>query len=146
MPTQLFTIGYEGYNIDDFLNHLISNNIDCVLDVRQLPLSRKRGFSKTSLGQTLRQADIDYVHIPKLGSPKPLRNDLKLTHDYAVFFSAMDRYLQTQTQALETAYSHVIDKTCCLMCFERLPAICHRNLVAQKIKDRDGNGLQIKHV
>ncbi len=45
----LFTIGYEGRSIDEYLNILIENNIKVLCDVRKNPLSRKYGFSKQSL-------------------------------------------------------------------------------------------------
>ena len=32
------------------------------------------------------------------------------------------------------------------MCFERLAAQCHRTMVAQKLKERNGNGLEVTHI
>jgi len=43
----LFTIGYEGLNTDDFMALLFEHGIETVVDVRALPLSRKPGFSKS---------------------------------------------------------------------------------------------------
>ena len=43
-------------------------------------------------------------------------------------------------------YHYVRKNTCCLMCFEHLAATCHRKIVARKIKELDGNGLQIKNI
>ncbi len=146
MPTQLFTVGYEGTSIDAFISNLLTNNIDCILDVRALPLSRKSGFSKTELARRLNRAKIDYVHLADLGAPKPMRENLKSTRDYLTFFKSMERYLGNKEDAIEAAYSYVINHTCCLMCFERLAAECHRKIVARRIKAREGNGLQIKHI
>ena len=42
----IFTIGYEKSTIDDFVSRLADADIDVLVDVRELPLSRKRGFSK----------------------------------------------------------------------------------------------------
>lgn len=146
MSRQLFTVGYEGKDINTFLNNLRSNAIDCVLDIRQQALSRKPGFSKTQLARRLNRVRIQYVHLPDLGTPKPLREYLKSTGNYSIFFQKMDNHLANKKDALETACSYVTNHTCCLMCFERLPAACHRKLVARRIKVRDGNGLQIKHL
>jgi uncharacterized protein (DUF488 family) len=146
MPRQLFTIGYEGAGIDAFVEELLANDIDWVLDVRAVPLSRKPGFSKNQLLRRLEQSQIRYVHLAELGTPKPIREDLKSTGDYSTFFRKMEKYLSGKKKAIETAYDYVVRNTCCLMCFERLPACCHRKIVAQKIKDRDGNGLQIVHI
>jgi uncharacterized protein (DUF488 family) len=146
MPRNLFTVGYEGVTIDNFVATLLTNNVDCILDVRQLPLSRKPGFSKNELAQRLNRAKIQYVHLGDLGSPKPIREKLKSTRDYSAFFRKMDTYLAGRKDAIETAYKYAMNNTCCLMCFERLAAQCHRGLVAKKIKQRNGNGLQIIHL
>ncbi len=42
--TDLFTIGYEGVQFADFLQRLKAAGVDIVVDVRELPLSRRRGF------------------------------------------------------------------------------------------------------
>jgi uncharacterized protein (DUF488 family) len=47
--SQVFTIGYEGRDIDEFVICLKDFNITRLIDVRELPLSRKRGFSKSTL-------------------------------------------------------------------------------------------------
>jgi uncharacterized protein (DUF488 family) len=139
-------MGYERTTIHTFIANLRANNIDCVLDVRALAFSRKPGFSKTALSQSLESENIRYVHIPDLGTPKPIREKLKSTGDYSEFFKTMDIYLTDKQDAIEFAYNYVNQHTCCLMCFEHLAQECHRNIVASKIKDRDGNGLQIEHI
>ena len=146
MPGELFTIGYEGVSIDNFITHLKDNAINCLLDVREIPLSRKRGFSKTALSERLNQENITYVHFKELGSPKPIRDKLKTNHDYSVFFKKVDEYLTNKIKAVEDAYRYVSKNTCCLMCFEHLAATCHRKIVASKIKELDGNGLQVKNI
>ena len=45
----LYTAGYEGLTIDAFIARLKQAGIDRVLDVREYPLSRKKGFSKKCL-------------------------------------------------------------------------------------------------
>ncbi|HUT30180.1 MAG TPA: DUF488 domain-containing protein [Sedimentisphaerales bacterium] len=146
MPRQLFTAGYQGSTIDTFIANLAANNIECVLDVRALAFSRKPGFSKSQLQRRLDIARIRYVHLADLGTPKRIRENLKSTGDYGAFFERMERYLTSKKDAIEAAYSHVVSHTCCLMCFERLATECHRKIVAHRIKARDGNGLQIRHI
>lgn len=117
-----------------------------MVDVREIPLSRKRGFSKAVLAERLKKEDIAYLHFKELGSPKPVRDRLKSTKDYKTFFDKMDKYLSTKMQVIEEAYGHVTSQNCCLMCFERTADYCHRKIVAKKIKDRYGNGLQIRNI
>jgi len=146
MQRELFTVGYEGTTIDSFISSLKANNIGCILDVRALPLSRKRGFSKTQLAERLARVHIQYVHLPELGTPKDIRDRLKLTRDYPTFFEKVEKYLASKKDVIQQAYNYVMNARCCLMCFEHLVDQCHRKIVAEKIKASDGNGLQIMHI
>lgn len=146
MGTQLFTVGYEGKSLDAFLDHLEENAIGCLVDVREIAFSRKKGFSKTALSEALEGRGIQYVHLKTLGSPTPLRKELKSGGDYEKFFRGMEKHLATQQEGLEQAYDHVVRMRCCLMCYENLAAMCHRKVVARKIKERDGNGLEVMHI
>ena len=49
----LFTIGYEGVSVEKYLNTLIKNDVRVLCDVRNNPLSRKFGFSKSNLQKYL---------------------------------------------------------------------------------------------
>jgi len=146
MGTQLFTIGYEGRDLATFLDCLEANAIDCLVDVREIAFSRKKGFSKTALSAALEDRGIQYVHAKELGSPTPLRKALKAGGDYGVFFQGMEQHLATQQDTIERVYAQVQQMRCCLMCYEGLAAMCHRKVVARKIKERDGNGMEVQHL
>ena len=73
----IFTIGYEATTMDAFLAALKAAGVERVIDVRALPLSRRPGFSKSSLAATLNDAGIEYVHLKALGTPKPGRDAAK---------------------------------------------------------------------
>ncbi|MBU4403961.1 MAG: DUF488 domain-containing protein, partial [Actinobacteria bacterium] len=49
----IYTIGYEGLSQKVFLAWLNRYDINVIADVRHLPLSRKKGFSKNSLNELL---------------------------------------------------------------------------------------------
>ncbi|MCX6338691.1 MAG: DUF488 domain-containing protein [Candidatus Aureabacteria bacterium] len=142
----LYTIGYEGKDLDAFVSQLGRFQIQRVVDVREVPLSRKRGFSKSPLRERLGEEGFEYVHLKELGSPKEIRKKLKEDNDYRSFFQAFSTYLNSNKLAIEEVYQYVLDATCCLMCFEQSPEECHRSIVAQKIKERDGNGLTIVNI
>jgi uncharacterized protein (DUF488 family) len=146
MGQELFTMGYEGISIDNFIDNLKANDINCVIDVRALPLSRKPGFSKTKLAGRLNNVKIQYIHLPELGSPKDIRDELKSTRNYTAFFKKMEKYLTGKKTAIQQAYNYVINTRCCLLCFERLADQCHRKIVAEIIKSTNGDGLQIMHI
>lgn len=69
----LCTVGYEGRNVDDLLDVLLTAGVTRLVDVRELPLSRNRGLSKTALGHSLNDIGIAYEHMKPLGNPKENR-------------------------------------------------------------------------
>ncbi len=143
----IYTIGYEGLSIEKFSDVLMKENVSVVVDVRNLPLSRKRGFSKTSLSDHLDKNNIDYVNIRGLGAPKAMREELKATSDYKTFFSRFRESIKPCQNLIDEILSMVYDgKKVSLLCFERDHNYCHRKIVAEEIKKRDGNGLKIRHL
>lgn len=127
---KIFTIGYEGATMDDFLAALTGAGVEQVIDVRALPLSRRPGFSKSTLAASLAEVGIGYVHLKALGTPKPGRDAAKkgdrITLE-AVYAGQLE-LPEAQAQAarmLELAAG----KPSALLCFERDPAMCHRTLL-----------------
>ncbi len=49
----ILTIGYEGVSLTDFIATLKAHRVRQILDVRELPMSRRKGFSKTALSLAL---------------------------------------------------------------------------------------------
>jgi len=143
---ELFTIGYERRDIGEFISRLKHFNITRLIDVREVPLSRKRGFSKSALKERLESENIEYVHLKSLGSPAEIRRKLKTDWDYEYFFKAYSNYLSRNKEAIGEVCQYLSKGINCIMCFERLPDKCHRYIVANKIKEYDSNGLKIKHI
>ena len=73
-PLTLFTIGYEGKTLPEFVGELAAAKVSLVIDVRAIAASRRPGFSKTALSGALREAGIDYLHLRALGTPKAGRD------------------------------------------------------------------------
>ncbi|MEW5746453.1 MAG: DUF488 domain-containing protein [Nitrospirota bacterium] len=143
----IFTIGYEGKNVDDFINRLKRYNITTLIDVREIPSSRKPGFSKGRLSENLKSANISYIHMKELGSPRELREKLHEDNDYSSFFEGYGKYLDTQLGSVKYLHDEVLSNgVSCIMCMERDPLHCHRKIVAEKIKEVNGNGLTITHI
>ena len=143
----LFTIGYEGLDQRKFLAHLVHHAVDVVADIRKLPLSRKKGFSKTALKETLSSKSIDYINFQKLGAPKDIRDELYKSGNYNRFFRKYQRNISDQTDLLKAIHGLVnTGKKVTLLCFERDPQKCHRKVVAEEIKKLDSNGLKVKHI
>lgn len=134
--TTLFTIGYEGAAVGDFVSTLELAGVKHVLDVRQLPQSRRPGFSKTSLAANLETAGIGYTHCRQLGDPKPGR-DAARRGEMDLFRAIFEEHLAVPaTQAaLALAAEAAMRHPVALVCFERDPHGCHRSLVAKRLSE-----------
>jgi uncharacterized protein (DUF488 family) len=144
---RLYTIGYEGAALEDFLITLNQAKIDTLLDVRELPMSRRKGFSKTALTKALAQHDIHYRHEKQLGSPKTIRHKLREDGDYKAFFRAFNRHLQKQKQIL-LELTEELSGNVVLMCFEKDHRFCHRSSVVDALSEMLGLTpvhLEVKH-
>jgi uncharacterized protein (DUF488 family) len=139
---RLITIGYEGADFKDFLATLKIENVTQLLDIRELPMSRRKGFSKTALREGLASIGIDYRHEPWLGSPRAIRHRLREDGDYARFFRAFARHLDRQTTLLNELAAE-LEGTVALLCYERDHRQCHRSIVAEVLGEI--TGLEPKH-
>jgi uncharacterized protein (DUF488 family) len=127
----LFTFGYEGHSIDGFIARLKKAGVTVVIDVRELPLSRKKGFSKTAFGAALKSAGIVYSHLPVFGCPKPIRNQYKADGNWKRYEKAFNTHIATQTAAIADLAKFSKEAEACLVCFEADFNFCHRSLVAR---------------
>lgn len=128
---ELYTIGYEGASVESLVQTLINLKIDVLADVRELPLSRKKGLSKNSLAENLRLAGIEYVHFKQLGDPKPGRIAARAGRfdEFEEIYRAHlagDAPQEALTELLRLAGQ----KRTCMLCFERSPQHCHRSIIA----------------
>ena len=126
----LFTIGYEGRQLDELIAMLASNKIDRVIDIRELPLSRRRGFSKTPLGIALGGAGIDYLHMREAGNPYRKQKDT-ISRDelLAKYKTHIAGARDTVANVAEQARGH----RAALLCYEAAPEECHRSLLAPRV-------------
>ncbi|UWQ42495.1 DUF488 domain-containing protein [Leisingera aquaemixtae] len=128
---ELYTIGYEGSSVDDLIATLRALNIEVLADVRELPLSRKKGLSKRKFAELLASSGIRYVHFRALGDPKAGRDAAK-AGDFDKFEQVFLAHLNTEAAQLslqELLEIAKVEKTC-MMCFERCAIHCHRSYIA----------------
>jgi uncharacterized protein (DUF488 family) len=126
----IFTIGYEGATVPEFLAALEEAGVERVIDVRAVANSRRPGFSKTPLRNALAEAGIDYVHLRALGTPADGRaaaragrhDDLKRIYTGQL---ELPEAMKETAEMLELA----AEKRSALLCYERDPAGCHRTLL-----------------
>jgi uncharacterized protein (DUF488 family) len=134
MTETIFTIGYEKAELDDFILTLKACNIEQVLDVRELPQSRRRGFSKNILATALETEGISYLHFKQLGDPKHGRDAARMGNYQQfeqIFQAHMD--LEASKDALASLAKCAEEKISVLLCYERDHRYCHRKILADKL-------------
>jgi uncharacterized protein (DUF488 family) len=125
-----YTIGYEGKSFDFFLNQLIQNKINKLIDVRKNPISMKRGFSKETLKTTLEKVQIEYEHVPRLGIDSEKRQNLETKDDYKKLFEEYRKSLPKLKNELNYIAKAGNKERVAIMCFEREPERCHRGQIS----------------
>jgi uncharacterized protein (DUF488 family) len=133
----LFTIGYEGKTVAEFLDELAAAGVELVIDVRAVAASRRPGFSKTALAGALGQKGIGYLHLRPLGTPASGRQAARqgrieeMREIYAAQLETPEAGLALE-QALEAAGG----KKTALLCYEAEAADCHRSMLAARMLGR----------
>jgi uncharacterized protein (DUF488 family) len=130
------TIGYEGLTLEAYLNRLLLSGVTLLCDVRRNPLSRKYGFSKTTLSKSCEGVGIRYEHLPELGIPGERRRELETQADYDALFAEYEKDdLPKQGAALVKIRKWIAaGERVALTCYEHLPEQCHRHCVAEALQ------------
>lgn len=148
-PPGVLTIGYEGKSLERYLNQLLQGSVTLLCDVRRNPLSRKYGFSKSTLRNACEGVGIRYEHLPELGIASEERKGLVTQADYDELFAVYEsESLPKQTVAL-AKIRHWIEREqqrVALTCFEGLPCQCHRHCVAEALAQLGGTALEPVHL
>ncbi|MEM6758675.1 MAG: DUF488 domain-containing protein [Pseudomonadota bacterium] len=131
--TVLYTIGYEGSSVEKLIETLSVIGVECLADVRELPLSRKKGLSKKSLADNLKAAGIEYRHFRDLGDPKAGRLAAR-SGNYSEFEAIYTSHLAKEPaqQSLAELLEVAENKKTCMLCFERCAHVCHRSYIADE--------------
>lgn len=146
--TVLFTIGYEGISLEQYVNKLIINDVKLLCDVRKNSFSMKYGFSKKQLKNACEFVNIEYIHMPELGIVSEKRKTLKTFKDYEVLFEEYEKtVLKDNTQALNEVESLLENKNrIALTCFEAQSCMCHRGRVAKALQEKPTWDYEVKHL
>jgi len=131
-----FTIGYEKKDIDQFLNALVSNNIDLLIDIRRNPFSMNFIYIKDTLMKKLKDVGIDYLHIPELGIESEERKNLNTKADYEELFAKYQQVLPLKEVYINRIIELGTTMRIALLCFEADCDFCHRREVAKVIKSK----------
>lgn len=143
---ELMTIGYEGLSHAEFFAMLDRCRVTMLVDIRELPISRKPGFAKAALEAALVQRGLKYQHVVELGCPRDIRHDYRADGDWVRYTKRFKAYLEEQTEALGKVAGWMREERCCLLCYEEDYNFCHRSYVAEKVVGLVNGDSKINHL
>ena len=146
--TVLFTIGYEGISLEEYLVRLLKNDVKVLVDVRNNPMSMKFGFSKSQLKKYCASLGIEYVHIPEVGIQADQRQELNTQTDYDKLFAIYRKNNLSNTTAYQSEILNLLKqhKRIALTCFEANICQCHRKHLAEAIETLPEFNYEVKHI
>lgn len=146
--TILFTIGYEGLCLEQYINKLILNDVKVLCDVRKNPLSMKYGFSKKQLKTACKGVGIEYVHYPQVGIDSNKRKSLDTQADYDELFEIykFDTLSRSIDKQKEILFLLKCKNRIALTCFEANINQCHRKHLSEAIAHLEGFSFTVKHI
>jgi uncharacterized protein (DUF488 family) len=143
----VYTIGHGNRSIGEFLGLLQAATIECLVDVRAYPASRRHPqFSRDALDGSLAGAGVRYAWEGKSlgGRRKAAANSPHVALRSASFRAYAD-YMTTEEfrAGLERLMERAGSGRVAIMCAERLPWECHRNLISDSLAAR---GIRVLHL
>lgn len=130
---ELLTAGYEGEDQDGFIAKLKAAKVEVLVDTREIPLSRKRGFSKNGLAERLASEGIEYRHFKELGTLKSWRTEYYADKDWGKLADRYSEGLSGLSASLKEVYDLSSERRICLFCFEADHNRCHRSILAEHL-------------
>jgi uncharacterized protein (DUF488 family) len=139
-----YSIGHSNHSIETFVRMLLAHSVNCVVDVRSVPYSRRHPqFNRESIKTDLKLADIQYRY---LGDSLGARHSLPsvLTPDGKVDFSCV-RLMPAFQEGIARVISGIQKGLCiAIMCAERDPFDCHRFVLVSR--ELAGRGVCVEHI
>lgn len=130
---RIYSVGYEGLTVAGLVERLQQNRIEELVDVRASPYSRRPGFSKKRLAESLAAAGIEYRHEPALG------NAFRDVEDFAAAMALMGEHLAQgdPAEAVDRLVARAGDRRIAVLCLESDQRRCHRQVVLAAALERD---------
>ena len=129
--TTVYTLGTSTRSSQEFLDLLLSENIEMVADVRRFPTSRFEHFGRDQLSKLLAQADIGYSYLGEvLGGYR--------SRGYQSFVDTSEF-----KQGLARLEKIAGEKKVAIVCAERFPWRCHRRFISMELEK---HGWRVVHI
>ena len=138
----VYTAGYEGLNVDAFLNMFLRTGIARIVDVRSNPVARQFGFHKSTLARLSGHLDMSYVHLPELGIPSHMRRDVADDEALEVLLTKYeDEIMPAHEHSVRRVADLMREAPSALICREANPSRCHRSRLANVLAKETGFGV-----
>ncbi len=138
-----YTIGYEGIDIDQYINKLKDNGVSLLCDVRKNAYSQKYGFTKHEMQNALNLCSIGYIHLPELGISSEARNNTK-----SIQKLLQEYYEHTLVHSMHNIQKLLLlyeqHKSIAITCFEAKYIVCHRGEIAKILKE--AHNIDVRHL
>jgi uncharacterized protein (DUF488 family) len=117
----IWTVGHSNRSLQEFLEMISRNRIECVVDVRSFPTSRWGHFKRDNLASALKEIGVSYVWMGEtLGGFR--RGGYVEWMKTASFSKGLAELLRLAGE-----------KRVAIMCSERFPWRCHRNILSRRL-------------
>ena len=136
-PVTVYTIGHGSRPIAEFIGLLEDARIACLVDVRAYPASQRHPrFCREALENSLALAGMHYVWEGRALGGR--RRGVKASRHTALKSESFRAYADhMMTAAFREGLNRVVDlgwhARIVILCAERLPWECHRNLIADSL-------------
>ena len=139
-PAKVLSLGYERRTVEEIIAILSEYRIKRLLDIRESPRSRRKGFSKNALDENLRDAGIKYLHLGYAGNPyRADKQDIKKC------LRLYRAYLKRKPEVIELVANEIRKTGTAILCYEREYRECHRSVLLEALQD-NGHLLEIINV
>ena len=130
---RIYSVGYEGLTVAGLIERLQQSRVEELVDVRASPYSRRPGFSKKRLAESLSAAGITYRHEPLLG------NAFRDVEDFDAAMELMRDHLATgePADAVDRLIASADGRRVAVLCLESDQRRCHRQVVLEAALARE---------
>ncbi len=128
---RIFTLGTDRRSEEDFVEILLSYNIENVIDVRRIPRSKITTFNRSSLREILEKENMVYHFLGEElgGLRKGGYTSYILTEDFK--------------RGIERLEAIAHNSLSVILCSERFPWKCHRKWISRELHKR---GWAMEHI
>jgi len=128
MAYRIISIGYQRRNIDELITILKVYNVKKVIDVREMPTSRRVDFRKNVLKSHLSTAGIQYQHVKDAGNPYR-----KAQGGFEHCMGLYSSYLASHPAVIKQISAELSEDTVAIFCYEREHNKCHRSVLIEML-------------